>query len=943
MTEASQDTPAGANPLRQLAELGQSIWYDNLSRELVTSGALAAMVKDDALSGVTSNPAIFQKSLAAGGVYDRELRQAVAEGAGDAKSVFETLAIRDIQLAADVLRPVYDSTQGADGFVSLEVSPYLAHNTGGTVEEARRLWAAVDRANLMIKVPGTPAGVPAIETLISEGIHVNVTLLFAVDAYEAVALAYSAGLEARHARGERVDNVASVASFFVSRIDAWMDGRLQQAIDNGGDAAALRALQGKAALANASLAYGSCSELHAAERWQKLAQHGARQQRLLWASTSTKNPSYPKTLYVDELVAPNTVNTLPGATYDDVKAGHAQTAKLADRGQAGVVEGRETIAALDAAGVSLAECTEVLLEQGVCLFADAFDTLLSEVEDKRRDALGTTLASQTLVLGDAEERVAEALDAWRRDGSVRRLWARDASLWTDGGEDRWLGWLDGAGTDVAPLVAIAEQAASGDFAHVALFGMGGSSLCPDLLARSFGRQAGAPELRVLDSTSPAQVASLDHELDPARTLFVVASKSGGTIEPNMFFQFFWQRVVDAVGETEAGRHFIAITDPGSNLETLARERGFRAVAFGDPTIGGRFSALSPFGLLPAALMGLDPTRLLKSAQHMADACAACVPPDRNPGVSLGVALSVLAKSGRDKLTLCASPRLAALGGWLEQLIAESTGKHGLGIVPIDGEALPRPGDAPGDRVFVALQLRGDEPAIDSATWSALAQAGHPLVRVELEELTQLAQEFFRWEIATAAAGAVLGLNPFDQPDVEAAKIAARAKMDEFEASGSLPESTATSVDDPELGEKLRGLLSTLSEGDYFSINAYLEMVPANQAPLSRLRHTVRSAHRVATSVGFGPRFLHSTGQLHKGGPNTGVFLQVIADDSPLPIPGQRYGFETLCAAQAAGDAEILAARGRRILVVNVGSNVEAGLASLVDAVEAASATTGGNG
>ncbi|MGH0037465.1 MAG: bifunctional transaldolase/phosoglucose isomerase [Myxococcota bacterium] len=954
------------NPLLEVHGFGQSIWYDDLSRDLVTSGRLRTMVERDGLRGVTSNPAIFKNALASAHDYDDDLRAALASG-GDALALFERLAVRDIQLAADVLKPVHDATGGADGFVSLEVSPYLADDTEATVEEARRLRAAVGRPNVMIKVPATPEGLPAIERLIGEGIPVNVTLLFSVDTYAAVLDAYMAGLEAWVGEGGDPHGVASVASFFVSRIDAQVDSAIENALGRETDAerrARLEGLRGRIAVANARQAFALFRERLAGARWRALAERGASPQRLLWASTSTKNPSYPKTLYVHSLVGPDTVNTLPGATYEAFKESETPRCALGDRSatwEADLAEAREALASLESLGISLKATTDQLLTQGVQLFADAFDALLATIEERRRALLGADLASQQEALGGAEEAVARVRDDWRRSGAVRRLWARDAALWSGADESRWLAWLDAVPDGLARAEALASLVASlepGRFDAVLLMGMGGSSLCPDVLARTFGRQRGAPQLWVLDSTVPDQVERIAAAIDPARTLFVVPSKSGSTIEPNVLMRAFHERAAQALGDDEAAAHarFVAITDPGSALESHARSSGFAGLAHGVPEIGGRFSALSNFGLLPAALMGLDPADLLARARPMVDACSANVPPDANPGVRLGIALAVLARQGRDKLTLVPSPGLASLGGWLEQLVAESTGKHGVGIVPVDGEA-PGPPEVYGrDRVFVQIRLCSDREdhaevlAGQDRALDALAGAGHPVVRIDVPCREQLAQEFFRWEIATAAAGAVLEINPFDQPDVEAAKLAARELMAAFERDGALPaadpswrgDGLALRADpglavDPgaSLGDALAAHLARGRPGDYFALNAFLDMNERNAEVLQRLRHRVRDRRHWATTLGFGPRFLHSTGQLHKGGPDSGLFLQLTCDaERDVAIPGHRYSFGVLARAQAQGDFQVLAERGRRIVWLNIEGDVEAGLARVDEAVAA---------
>jgi transaldolase/glucose-6-phosphate isomerase len=950
-----------ANRLLELQAHGQSLWYDNIRRGLIESGELREMIERDGILGVTSNPAIFEKALAGSADYDTALAGLVPGGTGDAKEIFERLAIEDIRLAADLLRTAYERTGARDGYVSMEVSPYLAHDTEGTIEEARRLHAAIGRDNVMIKVPATPEGIPAIARLIGLGINVNVTLLFSVEVYEQAALAYMEGLEDRLGRKAAVERIASVASFFVSRIDSVVDQRLQVALDRTRDPerrGRLKGLVGAVAIANAKVAYARYGALCAGTRWQKLAARGARTQRLLWASTGTKNPRSRPTLYVDELIGPDTVNTVPAETLEAFRREGSPRPALVAGGEDGARRAAEALQRLETLGIPMREITDHLLADGVTKFSEAFDRLLAVVEKKRQGRLKGTLASQSARLGAADDAVNKELDAWRAAGRVRRLWQQDAALWTKGDEARWLGWLhvvDGQRDHMETLQAIAEGAARGGFEDAVVLGMGGSSLCPDVLRRTFGVIDGHPRLHVLDSTVPAQVLSLERRIDARKTLFIVSSKSGGTTEPNAFKEYFFERsrAAGRRGSGGSGDRFIAITDPGSSLHKLAKSERFREICFGVPAIGGRYSALSQFGLVPAAIMGIDVPRLLERAEIMVQSCASPVPPEVNPGVRLGVIMGVLARRGRDKLTIVTSAGIRSLGAWMEQLIAESTGKEGRGIVPVDGERLGDPSVYGDDRLFVHLRLAADRDVRQEKALQAIEIAGQPVVRITLEEPIDLGQEFFRWEIATAVAGSILGINPFDQPDVEASKVATRRLSDDYEARGVLPEESYL-IRDQGLGliadgDNARALesatgpqsleatmaahLARVHPGDYFAINAYVEMNEPNETLLQEIRHEVRDRRRAATTLGFGPRFLHSTGQLHKGGPNSGVFLQITSDDAEdVKVPGRRYTFGILKRFQAQGDYEVLVERRRRLLRVHLGPDVPAGLARLRDLI-----------
>jgi transaldolase/glucose-6-phosphate isomerase len=945
------------NPLKGLQDHGQAVWLDFLARGFMAKGGLKTLVDDDGLRGVTSNPSIFEQAIGHSDEYDEAISHLLDAQDRPVGEIFEALAVEDIRHATDILRPVYDETNGADGYVSIEVSPYLAHDTDATLVEARRLWREVDRKNLMIKVPGTPEGLPAVRDLIGGGINVNITLLFAQAVYEQVVEAYLSGLETLAARGGDVSRIASVASFFVSRIDTAVDKLLDEKIAKANDPdekARLASLKGKVAIANAKLAYRRYQHLFGGERWHALAAKGAKTQRLLWASTGTKNKAYRDVLYVEELIGPDTVNTMPLATMDAFR----DHGKVRDSLGDDVADAQRVLGDLGRAGISLDAVTDKLVADGVRLFADAADKLLGAVAHKRVEILDGKLDAQTLTLGDQLAKKVDGLaEEWRARGNVRRLWQRDKSLWTNADEDRWLGWLDGAGAEeIKAYQAFADEIRREGFRDALLLGMGGSSLGPEVLAAAFGRNSGFPRLRILDSTVPAQVKAIESTLDLAKTLFIVSSKSGSTTEPNIFKDYFFKRVADTVGEAKAGRQFVAITDPGSALEQAAQAQNFRKIFFGVPSIGGRYSVLSPFGLVPAAIAGIDIARLEESARVMMRACGTDVPPSENPGVMLGLALGAAARQGRDKVTLVASPGLAGFGAWAEQLFAESTGKNGKGLIPIDGEPLAVPVAYGDDRLFIALALDGEADAGHDSKLKALAAAGHPVVRIRQMSRENIGQEFFRFEIATAVAGAVIGINPFDQPDVEASKVKTRELTAAFEKTGALPAETPVlsgkTIDvyadegnakvlrqagaDGGLEHWLKAHFARIHPGDYVALLAYIARDDANTMGLQKLRLAVRDRRHVATCLEFGPRFLHSTGQAYKGGPDSGVFLQITADDAEdLPIPAHRVTFGVVKAAQARGDFEVLVERGRRALRLHLKGELNAGLAEFEAAAQRA--------
>lgn len=952
MTTPALSISKDKNPLKELAEFGQSVWLDYIRRSLITSGELTRLVLEDGLKGVTSNPAIFEKAIVGSTDY-QSVMESKESASLDAKALYEKIAIKDVQDAADILKPVWQQTNARDGYVSLEVSPVLAHDTQGTIDEARRLWTAVNRVNLMVKVPATAEGIPAIRQLISEGINVNVTLLFSRDTYEAVAKAYVAGLSARAAAGGDISRIASVASFFVSRIDSTIDaqiaGRLKTETDPA-KRARLSGLVGKVAIANARLAYHRFSELFAGEVWDALVKKGAQPQRLLWASTSTKNPSYRDVVYVEELIGASTVNTIPPATLNAFREHGRLRASLTEDLESAV----DTMESLERVGLSMKSVTDQLLDDGLRQFSDAFMQLLKATGSQQNAESAPKINSISYSL---PPKLSAAVDGtladWTKQDKVRRLWRGDVSLWSGTDENHWLGWLGITDDQLAHsehLTSLAAEVKTAGFKHVLLLGMGGSSLCPEVLRLTFGKIAGFPELHVLDSTDPAQIKAIEAKIDLKNTLFIVSSKSGGTLEPNIYKQYFFARAKDAVGEKEAGNRFIAITDPGSKMQHVAENDKFRHIFFGVPSIGGRYSALSNFGMVPGAAMGIDVLKFLSRAEEMVHACGTTVPAKDNPGVVLGAILGTLAVHGRDKVTIISSPGISDLGAWLEQLLAESTGKIGKGIVPVDRERLADPKNYGQDRLFAYLRLTSaPDPEQDKAV-EALEKAGQPVVRIAVTDPYSLGEEFFRWEIATAVAGSIIGINAFNQPDVEASKVETRKLTGEYEVTGKLPDekpffqgdgvklyadprNTEALKDGKTLGEVLRRHVGRAHQGDYFAVLGYITMNTENEAALQAIRHAVRDSKKLATVLGFGPRFLHSTGQAYKGGPNSGVFLQITCDDAvDLPVPDQKYTFGVVKAAQARGDFAVLAERGRRALRAHLGKDVKAGLANLQAAI-----------
>jgi transaldolase/glucose-6-phosphate isomerase len=942
------------NPVKALENHGQAVWLDFLARGFVAKGDLKKLIGSDGVKGVTSNPSIFEKAIGSSDEYDAPIGKALKGGDRPVADLFEQLAIEDIQHAADVLRPVYDELDGKDGFVSLEVSPYLAMDTKGTITEAERLWKDVKRKNLMVKVPATAEGLPAIEHLIGEGISINITLLFSQDVYLQVAKAYLAGLEKYVGKGGDPSHVASVASFFVSRIDTMVDKQLDEKIAKANDPTEkerLAALKGKVAIANAKLAYQDYKRLFSGPRWDKLAAKGAKPQRLLWASTGTKNKDYRDVLYVEELIGADTVNTVPPATLDAFR----DHGEVRDSLEENIEEARHVLEELERSGISLDAITAELVKDGVKQFADAADKLYGAVAHKRAAVLGGGIDGQKLALGATIGKAVEKnTEEWRKAAKIRRLWQKDKSVWTGDDEDKWLGWLNSpAQADIADYEDFAQRVKGQKFTDAVVLGMGGSSLGPEVLAETFPKKSGFPKLHVLDSTDPAQVRAMEKAVDIGKTLFIVSSKSGGTTEPNAMKDYFLDRVTKTIGAEKAGHRFVAITDPGSSLEKVATKQGFARIFHGQPSIGGRYSVLSAFGLVPAAAAGINVRALIEHALAMVRSCGPDVPPHENPGVQLGLAMGLAGLEGRDKVTIFSSKTVADFGAWAEQLIAESTGKEGKGLVPIDGEPLGEASVYGNDRFFIDIRTDGDDDPSHDDKLAELEQAGHPVARIVMKSIDHVGQEFFRFEMATAVAGAILGINPFNQPDVEAAKIKTRELTGAFEKTGALPaeEPAMSSAQadiytdaanaaalkkagaNGDLGSWLKAHLSRIHADDYVALLAYIERDAAHITALQEMRLKLRDSRRVATCAEFGPRFLHSTGQAYKGGPDSGVFLQITADDAKdLPVPGQKASFGVIKAAQARGDFDVLTERGRRALRVHLKGDLTSGLRMLDDAI-----------
>ena len=940
------------NPLLELINYGQSYWLDNLTRKMIKSGELKKRVSKEGLRGNTSNPAIFNKAISGGNDYDQQIKKLVNENK-TIDEIYDALTVKDVQDACDILRPVYDKSNGLDGYISLEVSPFLAHDTEGTMNDARRLYKAVDRPNCFIKIPGTKEGVPAIEQMLYEGININITLLFSIASYEAVAHAHINALERRMAEGKSVDNVSSVASFFLSRIDVLTDQLLSHLIipeKNSGEGPHPEHLLGKAAVASAKLAYQSFKKIFSGEKWQTLAEKGARVQRPLWASTSTKDPLYNDVKYVEPLIGKDTVNTMPEVTI----SAFADHGKIeADSVEKDIDGAKKVFDDLKNVGIDIDFVTDQLVNDGIQKFIDPFNNLMVTLAKKRKEILGNESGSQKITYGKSESSVKDALKSLDEKQFTRRLFAKDPYLWKSEKEAvkairNRLGWINI--NDFIERAGDIEEFAKGvkqeKFKFVVLLGMGGSSLCPEVIRETFGSKAGYPQLLMLDNTDPAAVKIIESKIDVSKTLFIVASKSGTTTETLSFYKYFYD-VVKAQGIENPGNHFIAITDAGTSLEEEAKNKIFRKFFTNPEDYGGRYSALSYFGLVPMALIGVNIKKILDNARQIEISSGAFIPSIANPSINLGTFLGINKLQERDKVTFILSKSVSAFGYWVEQLIAESTGKEGNGLLPVEGEVPGKPEVYSNDRVFVYIYTSDDEDQKNEKKLRALEKEGYPVVKIELPNKLALGAEFFRWELATATAGRIINVNPFDEPNVAESKKNSKDLLKEWKERGSFGEGEPV-IQDGEIAVYCNENADWMFEGhrkslkaffnafvklanspDYLAMLAYFLQTPEREKALQSIRMKLRDKLKVATTLGYGPRYMHSTGQLHKGGPNTGVMILFTYDaHEEVAIPGSDYGFATLQRAQALGDFRSLNDKNRRVIRIHLGKNIEQSLKKL---------------
>ncbi len=936
-------------PSLELHKAGQGPWLDTISRKLLRSGTLKAYIEESGLLGVTSNPSIFQQSISQGEGYEQDIRKLLKRGASTVE-IYDALTTSDIREACDLFLPVFQKTRGEHGFVSLEVLPSLAFNEDATVAEARRLFRLVNRPNVMIKVPATEQGICAVRRLIGEGINVNVTLIFSQRNYKDVAGVYLDGLEALAKKGGDLSRVHSVASVFVSRIDTDIDKQLDTKLATEKDAARrtfLAELKGKAAIANSKKVYQAFMELFGPARFQKLKNRGACVQKPLWASTSCKNPAYPELIYVETLVGKDTVNTLPQNTWEALLAhGEIRPGSVEEN----LADADAVIAGLKSFGVDIHAVCDRLQRDGVKSFVNSFESLMTILEKKRDIKMAPNVKVNISLPENLKKSAADTLAQLAKKDLHARWFAKDPTLWSSDASQQKvilnrLGWVDNCEKIIGQLYEIdglQEKFFRAKVRDIVLLGMGGSSLAAEVLSLILKKPAyqvkGALKgirFHLRDTTDPASILKVEKTVRYPSTVFLVGSKSGSTIETRSQYQYFFDRVKKFYknDENKAAERFVIITDHGSPLETLGRSKTFGGLFLNPQDIGGRYSALSFFGLVPAALLGIDIRRVLADAGRFLDGMRSTKDISKNEGIALGILLGVLALKGKDKLTFWTSPELASFADWAEQLIAESTGKDGKGITPVAGETsldLDRYGN---DRVFVMLRLKGENEKLWATRIKGLRAKGFPVLDFVWSDGANVGGEFLRWEVATSFASIVLKVNPFDEPNVTESKNITSRLLEDVRKKKALPKPSKllvakNAILTPADKKTLAAFFARLPKHGFVSLLAYVDRSLATKRALQGLQRSMASALKVPVLSGFGPRYLHSIGQLYKGGPKQGIFIEFFVKDvKDVKIPGEVYGFSQLKRAQAMGDYEAISSKGLSILAVDLGSDLATGFAT----------------
>jgi len=929
------------NQLLELKRLGQSVWHDNLRKGVVATGELSRLIDEYAVSGASMSLAAMARAMTGAKEYDGDISPLLDEGLDDETTAFR-LIVRDSRHAADAFAPLWKASGGSDGFAA--AGPVLKEGMGAAsiAGEARRLARAVDRPNFLVMVPATDEGLEAIEELVADGTGVHAVAICSAGRYEACAAAFMKGLEKRASEGLPIDNVVCSAAFSVSRADTVFDRVIEERVEkakSNDEKARGRALFGKAAVANARLAYLKYEEVRSSARFKKLKTSGAKPLMHVWESVGVRNHLYGELKYAEELIFPGTASVMALHTLLAFNSHGRPSIHPAPVFEAA----RKVFEEMSGLGIDCAAVTS-RIEAGCVQALLASGASVVEAVGERRGALSENEGpSSVFSLGKLSSAAADALDTVMGDDFLRKLAAKDPALWKAGLGDKKqirgsLGWtvlpylME---EHVGEMDGFASEVREAGFTGAVLLGMGGSSLAPLVFASVFGRAEGSLALTVLDSTDPEALKSVTDRIDAGKTLFIVSSKSGSTIEPLSLFEHF-HAIVAAVKGEKAGGSFIAITDPGTPLEGFARKYRFRKVFLNPKDVGGRFSALSYFGLLPAAIIGVDIKRLLEHAFRVDSLLNPASSSAENPVMKLGAALGGLGLAGRDKLTFFLPKEIESFGMWIEQLVAESTGKEGKGLVPVSGEPLLCAASYGADRVFVSTTLGEEKDAGRESLLDALAEAGHPVIRMSLRDKYELGGEFLRWEAATAIAGQILGINPFDQPDVELAKKLAVTRLGQLGEEGA--PAAAPGVEfrgdgfrllvgkaalekmnyaGQDAKEALRAFLKLAGKGDYMGLLAYYDPFDGGlAASFARMRKALPGASGAATQFGYGPRYLHSTGQLHKGRPSCGVFMILCHEtQADMNVPGSAFTFSQLELSQAFGDMEALDSKGSRAAMV----------------------------
>ncbi len=944
-----------------MRDRGQGVWLDGFRRLLVSSGVFEAMVRDDAVSGVDCDLNLLAGAIGRGVEYaDPLLRIAAADGE---LSPCEALLADEARIAAEALRGVFEATGGRDGLASVPAGTSSADDAESMSRIARRMATAAGLPNVVPKLPPTGAGFAVFEAMTAESLGVHIGPLFSLAAVQRATEAYVRGARARAGESRSEEPPPAVISFGVGPLDVAVDELLREKIQAAGrDTSAAESLLGGVATAVAKVAYRRLREILVAEAGAA-GSPAVGSLLLAFADLSTGDARQPRRRYVESLTGPDTTAILSSGLLRNVAGRGEVDATLGQR----VDDAEEILLELRGLGVDVDAIGEALEAGAIKQRASHFATLSRAVQ-RATEALLNDLAGASAIASTGSPWSAQIpeidaslvdLDTAEAQDAVARLWARDPTLWSGDAKVQELianrlGWLDAAvETQFAggePQRRFAGQLQEAGVENVLLLGMGGSSLSAEVCCRVFESE----RVRVLDSTVPARIRTVAGSVDPARTSILVASKSGTTTEVRALLNYFYALATPML--ENPGERFAAITDPGTPLEQGAHELGFQRLWLAPADVGGRFSALTVFGTLPMAIMGVETPEILASARRMVASCSPEVPVAGNPAARLASAMHGAMVTGRDKLTFLPSPSLAAFGAWAEQLVAESTGKAGTGVIPIVAEPPGSVEEYADDRFFVSMRLQGEDDPEASARLDALEAAGHPVARIVLEDRHDIGGEFFRWEAAVALLGALMGINPFDQPDVQASKDRTAAILAGAGDGSSLAERSPAGVGngwavyadlerDEELAARLNGAemadwlsahLGRAEPPDYVGIQAFVAPERTTHRALQRLRVLLRRQFRVATSLGWGPRFLHSTGQLHKGGPDSALFLQITADDAEdIEVPGAGHSFGELARAQSMGDFAALQERGRRVVRVHLsdpGPGAEAMLAAAKQAL-----------